>query len=164
MPTIRYLAYGSNLYPARLGARVAGVTSLGISALPGWALRFHKSSADGSGKCNLIRDPAATAYGAVYEISLADKQRLDTIEGAGVGYQDVRIELTAYGGVYVYLAEPSHINDHLQPYDWYHAFVIAGARHHRFPDTYIAQIARVDSLRDPDDARRSRNQAILAAK
>jgi AIG2-like family len=163
LKTVRYLAYGSNLHPARIGARIGSVRSLGSAQLPGWTLRFHKSSADGSGKCNLIADPMGVAYGVIYEIPITDKRRLDTIEGVGDGYVDTSIELPAFGQARVYLAEPSHINDRLTPYDWYLAFVVDGARHHRMPAAYIARINGTATVRDQDTARRSRNRAILYA-
>ena len=161
MQTIRYLAYGSNLHPARIGARLGAVTPLGTIELPGWALRFHKFSEDGSGKCNLIAEPASAAYGVVYEFSLENKQYLDAIEGVGRGYTDARIELPRFGEAWVYLAEPSYINEDLVPYDWYHAFVLDGARLNKFPAPYVAQITRVAPNRDPDPQRRADNMAII---
>jgi gamma-glutamylcyclotransferase len=161
LQTIRYLAYGSNLLPARIGARLNNVRSLGSVELDGWRLCFHKLGADGSGKCNLIADPQSVAYGAVYELSQVDKERLDSIEGVGHGYSDTTIELPQYGPAWVYLAESSHIDDHLLPYDWYHAFVLYGAKHHQFPSDYLFDINRVTSMPDYDESRRVENLAIL---
>ncbi len=160
MQTIRYLAYGSNLHPARIGERLGRVTFIGTTQLPGWALRYHKFSEDGSGKCNLIADPSSVAYGAIYEFSLENKQQLDTIEGVGRGYANTRIELPEFGQTWVYLAVPSHIDDRLIPYDWYHAFVVRGAQHHEFPAAYIAAINSVEYIRDADEKRRAENMAI----
>ena len=160
---IRYLAYGSNLHPARIGARLGAITALGTTVLPGWGLRFHKLSDDGSGKCNLVADPDATAYGAVYELSSASKQRLDLIEGVGKGYLDTRIVLPKFGAAWVYLAATSHIDDRLQPYDWYHAFVLRGAELNQFPAAYVAEILGVAAVQDPNAERRKENQAILAS-
>ncbi|MFT4562439.1 MAG: gamma-glutamylcyclotransferase [Gammaproteobacteria bacterium] len=164
METIRYLAYGSNLLPARIGARLDSFVTLGTTALPGWRLCFHKMGADGSGKCNLIVDPRGRAYGAVYELSLGDKTHLDAIEGVGKGYSDKSIELDAFGPAWVYLAEPSHIDDQLIPYDWYHSFVLYGARHHRFPADYIHEITDVACVPDQDLNRRTENLAILNSR
>ena len=47
-----YFAYGSNMSTARLRGRVPSCKPLGVATLPGHALRFHKRSADKSGKCN----------------------------------------------------------------------------------------------------------------
>ena len=161
MSTIRYLAYGSNLYPPRLAARLDGIIIAGSVALPGWSLRFHKLGADGSGKCDLVRDPDAIAFGAIYEISLADRARLDRIEGVGHGYRGGEIDVAGHGDVYVYRAERSHVDANLEPFDWYHGFVLAGARHHAFPPDYISQIERVVPIRDRDKRRRAENLEIL---
>ena len=161
MSTIRYLAYGSNLLPARIEARLEDCRSLGSVRLDGWQLCFHKLGADGSGKCNLIEDPSSVAYGAVYELSQSSKERLDSIEGVGNGYRDAEIELDQYGPAWVYLAESSHIADGLIPYDWYHAFVLYGAKYHDFPSDYIFDINRVTSAPDHDGTRRAENLAIL---
>ncbi len=160
MKAIRYLAYGSNLHPARIGARLGAITLIGITELHGWALRYHKFSEDGSGKCNLIADASSIAYGAVYELSLENKQHLDTIEGVGRGYTDTCIELPEFGQTWAYLAQPSHIDDRLTPYDWYHAFVARGAQYHNFPAEYADAINRVEFIRDPNVKRRADNLAI----
>lgn len=163
MSTIRYLAYGSNLYPPRIGERLGGIRALGTAALPGWSLRFHKLGADGSGKCDLVAAPDELAFGAVYEISLADRARLDRIEGVGHGYFGALIDVAEFGELYVYRAQPSHIDSDLEPFDWYHDFVLAGARHHAFPRDYIERIQRVGVIRDADDGRRDENLKILAS-
>lgn len=161
MPSIHYLAYGSNLHPGRIGARLDRCIALASVELRGWSLRFHKSSADGSGKCDLVADELSVAYGVVYEISSADKRRLDKIEGAGQGYHYARIGVSGFGEASVYLAEDSHIDGRLAPYDWYHAFVLSGAQHHHFPPAYIAELLNVDAVSDPDQVRRAQNRAIL---
>ncbi len=163
MDTVPYLAYGSNLHPARIGARLDSITTLGTVELPGWAVHYHKSSADGSGKCNLTPAASGTAYAAVYEISLADKARLDHIEGVGNGYRSTCIDVEIFGTVWVYLAEESYIDDRLVPYDWYRAFVVEGARHHRFPAPYVDKLGAIGAACDPDDARRSANWALLGS-
>lgn len=160
MQTIRYLAYGSNLHPARISARIPAITFIGTTELPGWALCYHKSSEDGSGKCNLIADPSSIAYGAVYEFSIGNKQHLDAIEGVGRGYTDTYIQLPELGKAWMYLAQPSHIDDRLIPYDWYHAFVARGAQYHNFPAEYVDAINRVEFIRDPNVKRRADNLAI----
>lgn len=162
MSSIRYLAYGSNLYPPRLAARLGQIRILGTVALPGWSLRFHKLGGDGSGKCDLVAAPDDTAFGAIYEISLADRALLDRIEGVGHGYHGDSIDVAEHGEVYVYRAEQSHIDTSLEPFDWYHEFVLAGARHHALPPDYISAIQRIVPVRDCDDRRRAENQAILA--
>lgn len=160
-PRLRYLAYGSNLFPPRLAARLERIRVLGVVTLPGWSLRFHKRGADTSGKCDLVVDPEDTAFGAIYEISAVDRERLDRIEGVGRGYHGETIDVAVHGKVYVYRADARHIDTGLEPYDWYHGFVLAGARHHALPPAYVRRIERVSFQRDPDKRRRAENFAIL---
>ncbi len=147
-----YAAYGSNLHPLRLSRRVASAQLLGAAFLPDWSLRFHKRSVDASGKCSI--QPGSTGvHFAVYDISRAHKQMLDKIEGVGSGYEAVQLELPEYGECSSYAASASHIDDGLQPYDWYRALVLAGARALDFPENYVAGIAGTYARRDPDASR-----------
>lgn len=161
MATLNYLAYGSNLFPPRLSARIGIRGVLGTIELPGYQLRFNKRGADGSGKCSLQPCHQERAYGVVYQICATDKPILDRIEGVGHGY---RVELwpdKIYGECFLYRAEKSALEDTLQPFDWYLAYVLAGAQHHGLPANYIAAIAAVPTRQDADPRRRAENFARL---
>ncbi len=161
MDTVNYIAYGSNLYPPRLLARIPIVETIGMVELPGWALKFNKLGGDGSGKCNLAERASATAFGAVYIIRPPDKLILDRIEGLGRGYRDQWIEIAPIGRCVFYRATETTIDTRLKPYDWYKGFVLAGARLHGFPQTYVDAIDAVPSQPDPDAARHADNDRIL---
>ncbi len=152
MTEVRYAAYGSNLHPQRLSRRVASAQLLGTAFLPDWSLLFHKRSVDASGKCSIQRGSIGVHF-AVYDISRADKRILDAIEGVGSGYELIKLELPEYGESFSYTASNSHIDDGLQPYDWYRALVLAGARTLDFPVDYVAGIAATRARRDPDAGR-----------
>lgn len=162
MDTLNYLAYGSNLWPPRLAARVTILATLGPVALPGQALAFTKRGADGSGKCHLVRMPAGTAWGVVYRMPAQDKPVLDRIEGVGHGYEVVQVDLANHGACFVYQALATALDMRLEPFDWYRDYVLAGARHHRLPSDYIEVIARTPTVPDPDAARAAQNRACLA--
>ena len=162
MITVNYLAYGSNLFPPRLAARIPIVATAGVVALAGWRLEFTKRGKDGSGKCNLRRDPGDCAYGVVYRIAVADQAILDCIEGRGRGYDLGWLELPAHGPCFFYCAPTAACDERLRPYDWYHAYVLAGARAHGLPPAYVGQIAAVEWQLDPDNDRRAENLARLA--
>lgn len=51
---VLYFAYGSNMLFARIRERVFSVKRIGVAALRGYKLRWHKVSVDGSGKCNVV--------------------------------------------------------------------------------------------------------------
>lgn len=163
MSTLRYIAYGSNLLPARLAARIPIAAVHGAVRLPGYALDFSKRGGDGSGKCNLAPRPGAEAWGVVYEIAAVDRPVLDRIEGLGRGYAEARVELEGHGTCFFYTANADWVDPALTPFDWYKAFVVAGARTHGLPNDYLARLAAVVAARDPDEGRRAENLRVLLA-
>lgn len=162
-----YLAYGSNLHPLRLAQRVPSASLVAAVPLPGYRLAFHKRGMDGSAKCDLelTDEPGSVAYGAVYSVAVADVARLDRLEDLGAGYFKEKVTLRIDGSAvsaFVYFASHTHIEPGLLPFDWYHAFVLAGARRHGFPEEYLDYIASVPHQPDPDTARRREMTALLA--
>ena len=161
-----YFAYGSNLHPLRLIERVPSASLVGVIELTKHRLMFHKHSTDGSSKCNLVHtgSEADLIYGAIYEIDPAHKSDLDRVEGKGYGYLDHQLSLQHQGLAYTcftYLAQPSYIVDHLKPYHWYKQLVVLGARYLKFPDSYIHSIASVESVEDPEENRRIKNEMLM---
>jgi gamma-glutamylcyclotransferase len=161
MDSLLYLAYGSNLWPGRLAARVGTIAAVGTVRLADHALRFDKRGADGSGKCTLEMAAGALSYGAIYTLSDAARAVLDRIEGVGQGYHASWIEVDGFPPCYVYLADDRWRDASLMPFDWYKALVLAGARHHRFPVDYLSQIDAVPACPDLDPARAARNLGDL---
>jgi len=161
---LHYLAFGSNLHPIRLGERVPSARLLGRVELAGYRLAFHKRGADGSGKGNLIhtgRDDDL-AVGALYEMAGTEKPNLDAAEGAG--YRDDSLRIRFHGRDYeafVYIGEEPYIDPELRPYGWYRDIVWHGARFNGAPADYLAGIAAVPTVADPDPQRRERNMALL---
>jgi hypothetical protein len=153
-PTIRYAAYGSNLHPLRLAKRLSSAQLMTTGLLPGWSLNFHKRGVDKSAKCSILAGGSGV-HCAIFEISVNDKLLLDGIEGVGFGYSDIMLSIPEVGDCVSYVAEESHIDDSLLPYDWYHELVLIGARTHGFPDDYLKRIESRSTLRDPDQSRRT---------
>lgn len=162
--SVRYAAYGSNLHPLRLQARVGMARRLGTSVLEDTALRFHKrGNIDGSGKCNFIGHPGERLHLAVYELPEAAIAALDAAEGAGFGYEQSTIRVDGFGECMTYLAQSSHIDETLEPFTWYKALVLAGCRWHRFPGAYIEAIEATPAAVDPDQDRHARHLRLLEA-
>lgn len=161
---LNYFAYGSNLHPYRLGRRIPSARYLARAILPGHRLAFHKRGADGSGKCDVIPDPATAVHGVVYAIAAAEKPLLDAAEGLHRGY-DVQWTTLSVASrpleAFFYRAENGFVDPRLAPFEWYRAFVIEGARHHELPADYIAALLAVTAVPDSDRARRARNRRIL---
>lgn len=153
---ILYAAFGSNLHPRRLQERIPAAIPSGSAFLPGWSLSFHKRSEDTSGKCN-ISNPGDGVHLAIYRIGADDKHRLDEIEGVGLGYDAGEIEVPGFGRCSTYFAAQTHIDDTLIPYDWYREIVLCGCRWHGFPQAYVARIAGLETVPDPNPARSDKN-------
>jgi hypothetical protein len=164
MATVHYIAYGSNLHPQRLTARVPTARPVDVVELPGHKLAFHKRSVDGSAKCHVYtqQPSGCRAYGVLYEFHARHKRRLDMAEGNG--YREARADylLNDEGHVpYIYVARSTHIDPRLVPYHWYKELVLAGARYHGFPDDYIRSIEATPSMTDPDVNRSRTHEDLL---
>ena len=139
------------MWPRRIELRLGPCEVIGTASLCGYALRFHKRGRDGSGKCDAFHtgSPADTMYGVIYSLSQAQRDMLDEIEGSGYASRDVSVStrsgtLTAYA----YLARVEHVDADLQPFSWYKAIVVAGARAHGLPAHYIERLAAVCASTD----------------
>ena len=164
-----YFAYGSNMSTARLRERMPSCKPLGIATLPGHALRFHKRSVDGSGKCNAFatgNDVSVT--GVLFGFDPAERAALDKAEGAGNGYEHATVTVINERGrrrkVLTYLATPDYVDDSLRPYDWYKDLVLAGGREHGLPPGYIAEyIQSVEAIEDPNKTRDKKHRTKLGS-
>ena len=162
-----YLAYGSNLHPIRLIERVPSARLIGTTRLDRYQVVFNKQSSDGSSKCNVMytSDDKHAAYAAVYEMKAREKLVLDAIEGLGKGYDEHKLQVLVNGDtltVFTYISAGVHLIIGLAPYDWYHALVIAGATHHKFPTRYVNALRAVPTQPDMDLERRATHEHLLA--
>ena len=163
-PARRYFAYGSNMHGNRLRARVANARRVGVFALAGHALRFHKVGKDGSGKCDAFRTgrSADRVWGVVYELGAADEATLDRLEGLGIGYRKVPVRLAdrrgAHTAAFTYLA--TRIDGTLCPFVWYKHHVLQGAKEAGLDADYLAAIARQAATQDPCPERTQREMAL----
>lgn len=159
-----YFAYGSNLLSARLRERTPSARAVGVAVLPGYALRWHKAGADGSGKCDVVAVPGETSQvqGVVYDIAWADKPALDAAEALGVGYgeQPVRVQM-AHGWVIARVYVALAVVPESVPYHWYKGLVVAGAREHGLDADYIRALEAVPAKDDADTARDLRHRALV---
>ncbi|QXF12352.1 gamma-glutamylcyclotransferase family protein [Sphingopyxis terrae] len=157
-------AYGSNMPAARLRERCPSARALGIAELPGHELRWHKRSIDGSGKCDIVAvdTPNASVFGVLYEILADEKPALDRAEGLNKGYDEDAVEVIFDGTRMTATAYRATDTDSaLSPYTWYRALVIAGAKEHRLPASYIAGLESVPADEDANRARHNERMALI---
>lgn len=166
---IVYFAYGSNMRTERLRFRTPGCTVIAVATLVGHELRFHKSSKDGSAKCDAFLTGISTdlVVGILFSIPGSQKAALDRAEGLGNGYEEATITVMTVEGKAVdavtYLASEAAIDDKLKPYQWYKDFVESGAKEHGIPDAYLQKyILDVVAVPDPDASREKARRAEVA--
>ena len=157
-------SYGSNMLTARIRERVSSAEFKGVARLRGHALRWHKRSIDGSGKCDIVRaEEDSWVYGVVYEISDEQMPALDEFE-AGYESQDIEME---YLGTFEHATARAYFarktDPSLLPYSWYKKLVVTGAKAANLPDLYVAQLESVEAQEDPDRERHDKNMAIINA-
>lgn len=144
---IMCFAYGSNMYTDRMRWRVPSATVVGPAKLPDKCMVCNKKSKDGSGKANLADSPGGAVWGVLYEVDLAELDRLDRAEG---GYQRTSLQVWARQGSPV--AEV-HVSTELTadpvPYEWYKELIVAGAHEHELPRDYLVYLEQLPSKPDP---------------
>lgn len=159
-----YLAYGSNLLPERLLARIPSARLMGTCRIPGRRLEFHLAGSDGSAKCDIPSDQSSCAYGALYRLDEFGWARLDDIEGLGVSYSRLPVGIEncpMASRAEAYIAREEKVDGKLRPYGWYRELVLAGARFHGFPDEYLRRIEGFEPVADGDRSRAERNLGVL---
>ena len=112
--------------------------------------------------------PAATSgacvHGVVFEIAMLDKPALDLAEGLGMGYREQLVQVDgAQGAIQAWTYRATNIDRLALPYTWYKALVIAGAREHGLPRSYIDAIEAVATKDDPRPERTAHNLLIMQA-
>lgn len=155
-------SYGSNMLTARIRERCPGAQAIGTALLEDHQLAWHKSSKNGSGKCDVVgRRRGAAVHGVVFRVPRAEKWDLDKAEGLGYGYDERVAEVILNGErsrVVLYVATDT--DGTLKSYTWYRALVVAGAREHGLPSDYITALETVEALEDQDRSRHDKNMLL----
>ena len=130
-------AYGSNMHPLRMRARLPGAVLHGRARLEGHRLVINKRGRDGSAKANLEADATGVVWGVLWELTARELEELDPHEG---GYERRPLQVHADDGRT--LRAEAYVSDRLteQPiaFDWYLEYIVAGARAGELPEDYVA--------------------------
>ena len=155
-----YFAYGSNLNPEQMQRRCPGHSVVGLAALRDHRLAFPITSHDwGGGVASVAPSHGPCVWGFVYDLPEADLASLDRYEGyRGPDDQhnlydriSVFVDLTRPDDGSIprrlragcYFARPSNP---APPSRRYLEAILAGARHHRLPDEYVAALAKTATV------------------
>jgi gamma-glutamylcyclotransferase len=164
MAVFLYFGYGSNMMTMRLTNRCVSARPVSIAFADGYSLTFWKPSDDGSGKGHLAHSAGSSQPGVLFEIDIKDQPELDRFEGVGNGYRredSFSVRRGDNGNIInavTYLA--TDLDESRQPYDWYLALIVTGAREHELGVDLIRQLLNTPSHPDPLPNRRRRLEAI----
>ena len=128
-------------------------------------MEFSKRSIDGSGKATIVSDEDAQepVFGAVFQISDAELERLNAFEGKDYERRPCQVTCVLTGReieTWTYYAK--QLRSGLVPYDWYLALVIAGLDEHDIDRDYSSAIRAFDYETDANHGRNTRRVALEA--
>lgn len=151
----------------RLQARCASAKVIGTATAHGYELSFAKIGNDGSAKATLVpvENSAQQVRGVVFSIAKSELATLDWFEGES--YDRINeFQVFTTGGVIpatTYIAPCTNRDSDQQPYDWYLALILAGARQHGFDGDYQSFVKQITTAKpDPIPDREGRLQALAA--
>ncbi|MEN8181314.1 MAG: gamma-glutamylcyclotransferase family protein [Myxococcota bacterium] len=146
-----YFAYGSNLHPARMTARIPSAEGLGVAALHGLRLVCNKLGRDGTAKANLESAPKARVLGVLWRLPEDGWRALDEVE---VGYQRVLVEVEQQGSwrpAQTYRSTLLSADVRLRAD--YKRWIVEGARAQGLPATWLARLEVLPVLDPPAERR-----------
>lgn len=150
-----YFAYGSNMNPARVEARIGSTRRALPGVLADHGLRFDKASrVDGISHANVVPSPGERVEGALFELQEPRQiHRMDPFEGYPHDYDRHRLSIhTGHGPIeaWVYIAAPGTTAAALRPAREYLAHLLAGEAF--LSPAYHARLAEVEAVHGLDDA------------
>ena len=144
MSRIIYFAYGSNLDVRRFRRRCPGAAVVGRARLPDHQLAFTRySRAEKGGVADIVPEPGAEVWGALYEIDAPCVAALDEYEGAPRAYRREPVRVTDDAGLereaVAYIGNKTGV---FAPSRQYLAQIARGAREHNLPEEYVRTIEK----------------------
>lgn len=150
-----YFAYGSNMNPARLAARIGATRRVMAGVLHDYSLRFDKASKiAGISHANVAAIVGERVEGALFELECPEQiQMMDPFEGYPADYERHRLPVTTREGdieAWVYIAAPGTTATALRPAREYLEHLLAGEPY--LSRAYHARLARVETVSGLEDA------------
>lgn len=150
-----YFAYGSNMNPARVAARIGETRRVMAGVLHDYSLRFDKASkVVGIAHANVAAVVGERVEGALFELERPEQiQMMDPFEGYPVDYERHRLPVTTHEGdieAWVYIAAPGTTAVALRPAREYLEHLLAGEPY--LSRAYHARLAEVEAVNDLEEA------------
>jgi gamma-glutamylcyclotransferase (GGCT)/AIG2-like uncharacterized protein YtfP len=142
---VPYFAYGSNMDPHQMQARVPGAELVGPARLDGFRLAFNLYSRSWkAGAANLELDPYGHVYGVLWELPEEGLKDLDSFEGHPTFYrrEDVIVE-GAQGPTIAWTYRVAHQEGaFVRPTDEYLQLMYSAIRVHGLPPEALDLVDR----------------------
>ncbi|MEX2159025.1 MAG: gamma-glutamylcyclotransferase family protein [Dehalococcoidia bacterium] len=144
MPRSLYFAYGSNMHLRMFRRRCPGAKPLGPALLRGYRIAFTRyDRTRKGGVADIVPEPDAEVWGALYEIDNACFVTLDKYENAPRAYRRelVRVidDAAAEHESHTYIANQT---GHFAPSRQYLGIIVQGARDHDLPEEYVQALQK----------------------
>src|ERR1700692_1290823 len=149
---LHYFAYASDMNQEQISARCAAAKAIAVAKLADHRIAFfgHSVTWDGAEE-TVLPAPGHEVWGVVYELSPADRERLDNAQDArfdGTGsYFHTPAKVTGQDGtVYsVVLFKKDHRGSSQKPSQEYLDFIVKGAVAHSLPSAYVETLRGIES-------------------
>lgn len=150
-----YLAYGSNMNPARVAARIGATRRMMAGVLHDYRLCFDKASKiAGIAHANVAAVVGERVEGALFELERPEQiQMMDPFEGYPDDYERHRLPVTTCEGdieAWVYVAAPGTTAMALRPAREYLEHLLAGEPY--LSRAYHARLAGVKAVSGLEEA------------
>ena len=145
MSGMLYFAYGSNLDLRQMRRRCPGSTVVGRARLPDYRLGFTRyATKRKGGVADIVPEPGAEVWGALYSVDDAGMASLDEFEGVPRAYrridvvvlddEDIEREAIAYF---------ANKTGEFAPGRAYLGLIITGCRDHKLPEEYVQALESI---------------------
>lgn len=163
---LHYFAYGSNMNQEQLLARGAKPKVVAAAKLADHQLAFFDYSGvwDGAEE-TVLPAPGHDVWGVVYELSPADRERLDNaqdarLDGSGAYFHSPVKVTDQEGKVYtVLLYKKNKLGDPRKPSQEYLNFIVQGAVDRLLPSGYVETLRGMESTKAKFAVPRPRNSS-----
>ena len=134
-----YFAYGSNLSIRQMRRRCPGSEVVGRARLPDYRLGFTRyATKRKGGVADIVPEPGAEVWGALYTVDDAGMESLDQFEGVPRAYRRINVSVfDDEGAELVAIAYFANKTGEFAPGREYLGIIITGSRDHSLPDAYI---------------------------
>jgi gamma-glutamylcyclotransferase len=149
-----FFAYGSNMNPGQISSRCRSPRPCAVARLADHEVAFYGESRrwDG-GEATVVGKPGAEVWGVVYELTLADSERLDSwqdvrLDGTGAYFHYPTVVVDAQGKEYQVLIYKRFLSGAPSaPSEEYLSAVIAGAASNALPVAYLERLRRIATVK-----------------